>query len=669
MDSTEYLMPLPALEITATTLHALLEAINTAVRTSGYSMVIARSKRTQATGPINRAIIACSMHGQYRSTRKIEDTMRKRPNRVSMRCGCPMQLSAFATDEGLWSFKYQCMHHNHEPVSDASAHKIHRTISTAERQEIVHHAKVGTRPRNMLAALKQKNPSSKVILQDIYNEVARSKRDGLKELNVAEALQQGLQDDAANYFWEMTTDVEGRIENLFLAKTSMIEAFKDHHEVLILDCTYKTNAYQMPLLNIVGVTGANTTLQVAVVFLQSEEEASYQWALRVFKRMKEQHQIPDAVVCFTDQEVALINALEVVFPETPTLLCLWHIMKNVSAYAKKHGMPDVVMTTDAGHSKRIQSLHPGKTESTKFTAFMSSFGRCISVPTEVEFNISLEKMRMLSPVVTQYIESQYLGIWKHKVAACFTRDVVTFGITTTSRGEGSHSAMKSWLSLSKSDIHEFWSKMNLLWKQQHDQYCYIMARAGSTVSSGRQTPFWAAVNRRIHVYPLQEALKQWEKRTEDSICSGQYTKKTGIPCRHSIARLIGAGHILRCAHFHQHWWVRRSTILEQDTAEQQLILPPRTLKDLRAERAAEKRLHQKGKGPTGNRRALSAFELTTSARNCATWESNHSDLTDITAVLEEHETAALASTAPLPVLEQNSEGQAYAAYIGYCYGS
>jgi hypothetical protein len=55
---------------------------------------------------------------------------------------------------------------------------------------------------------------------------------------------------------------------------------------LLLDCTYKTNRFNMPLLNICGVTGNNKTPQFALCFLSSEKEEDYQWALQQFKNCK-----------------------------------------------------------------------------------------------------------------------------------------------------------------------------------------------------------------------------------------------------------------------------------------------------------------------------------------------------------------------------------------------
>ena len=53
-----------------------------------------------------------------------------------------------------------------------------------------------------------------------------------------------------------------------------------------MDCTYKTNKYGMPLLDIVGVTSANSTFYAGFVFLRSERQDSYAFAPRTVEDPK-----------------------------------------------------------------------------------------------------------------------------------------------------------------------------------------------------------------------------------------------------------------------------------------------------------------------------------------------------------------------------------------------
>lgn len=86
-----------------------------------------------------------------------------------------------------------------------------------------------------------------------------------------------------NVFHRYKTDSEGHISHLFVAHPRSLEIFRNHHDLILLDCTYNSNRFKMPLLNMVGVTGMSTTIQVALVLMKTEKEADYVWALTILR--------------------------------------------------------------------------------------------------------------------------------------------------------------------------------------------------------------------------------------------------------------------------------------------------------------------------------------------------------------------------------------------------
>jgi hypothetical protein len=50
---------------------------------------------------------------------------------------------------------------------------------------------------------------------------------------------------------------------------------KSYPDILILDCTYKTNKYKIPLLDIVGIDACQRSFCIAFAFLGGEEEKDY----------------------------------------------------------------------------------------------------------------------------------------------------------------------------------------------------------------------------------------------------------------------------------------------------------------------------------------------------------------------------------------------------------
>jgi transposase-like protein len=90
----------------------------------------------------------------------------------------------------------------------------------------------------------------------------------------------------------------------------------------------------MPLCNIIGLTPQGGTFYVAFGFLSDEREGSFHYILDyltdlyIFLRLQ-----PPAVV-ITDKDDALLNAVHNKWPSTASLICVWHINKNIFSHAK-----------------------------------------------------------------------------------------------------------------------------------------------------------------------------------------------------------------------------------------------------------------------------------------------------------------------------------------------
>ena len=52
-----------------------------------------------------------------------------------------------------------------------------------------------------------------------------------------------------------------------------------------MDCTYKTNIYQMPLYIITRITLINTIYYIRFVFLANKRVEDYQWILQYIKQL------------------------------------------------------------------------------------------------------------------------------------------------------------------------------------------------------------------------------------------------------------------------------------------------------------------------------------------------------------------------------------------------
>jgi hypothetical protein len=123
------------------------------------------------------------------------------------------------------------------------------------------------------------------------------------------------------------TLVDGRLRSLFFASQEQVELMRCYPDVVLIDSTYKTNRYNMPLLHFGGVTPINTFYSAAFAFMSGESEDDYYWVINQFKRLVFFDLQPPR--CFvTDNDKGMRRALSQVF-DVPQILCAWHIQQNV----------------------------------------------------------------------------------------------------------------------------------------------------------------------------------------------------------------------------------------------------------------------------------------------------------------------------------------------------
>jgi hypothetical protein len=101
-----------------------------------------------------------------------------------------------------------------------------------------------------------------------------------------------------------------------------------------MDCTYKTNQYGLPLLDIVGLASTGQTCYIAFAFVQDEKEDSYEIILRCLAEAYDSLDLAYPRTILTDKERALIKAIKTVFPGTKTISCIWHIEMNLLKKAR-----------------------------------------------------------------------------------------------------------------------------------------------------------------------------------------------------------------------------------------------------------------------------------------------------------------------------------------------
>ncbi|KAG6990012.1 PKS-NRPS hybrid synthetase [Fusarium oxysporum f. sp. conglutinans] len=530
------------------------EAINDWARPRGYAFSISKS-RTYANGK-RECVFSCDRGaGRTPSLSGSRETSTRRT-------GC--LFSVLAKEDritGNWLLKHrqgtQFHTHNHEPSLHPTAHPSHRQLSREDQLKVQNLSNAGIVPKKIRSYLREHSDTI-ATQQDIYNCISESKRALAKGQSTIHALADELNKEG---FWSrICLDDKGVVTAVIFAHPDSLLYVKSYPEVLIMDCTYKTNKYKMPLLDIVGIDACQKTFCVAFAFLSGEEEADFNWALTRLRSLFEEHGIGLPSVILTDRQLALMNAISSLtcFPEASLLLCIWHINKAVLSNC----MPAFAKGRD--HTEGIE----------EWREFYRLWQEIAYSKTKEAYNERLQKFRERYEadhlIEVGYIITIWLEPHKEKFVRAWTDQWLHFEQYATSRCEGIHHLVKSDMNSSQADLFEAWRVIKRVITNQLSEIQANQARQQVTTPNIQES---MALYDNIRGWVSHEAILRVEgqrKRllSELPACTGVFSKTTGLPCAHIILPLQQKEECLQISHFHSHWRYRRP-------GSPQLIIQPR----------------------------------------------------------------------------------------------
>ncbi|KNF01467.1 hypothetical protein PSTG_05250 [Puccinia striiformis f. sp. tritici PST-78] len=115
--------------------------------------------------------------------------------------------------------------------------------------------KSNVKPAQMLLQLQTSDNQTLATNKTITNMLQKFQQEDLDSETPIEALVHVLKE--TNWLWEAKTNDSGQIQNLFFAHPGAIHLAHINHHVALLDATYKTDCYKIPLLHIIGQAASN----------------------------------------------------------------------------------------------------------------------------------------------------------------------------------------------------------------------------------------------------------------------------------------------------------------------------------------------------------------------------------------------------------------------------
>ena len=237
-------------------------------------------------------------------------------------------------DGERWEVRVSDPAHNHGPDLHPSTQPAHRKRSEAARKLIKVLQAANLSPKDILNILIKHDPEANYTRVNISNEVTRARHEELDGLTPTQALFVALEvyniedENLENrYIYWYHRDDKEQVDYLFFVHPKSRELLCKHPDVLLIDSTYSTNRYNMPLAYITGHTSQNGSFDIGYAFIAAERTEHYGLLIQHLSQLwRDDLDLFPPQIIITDKEKALKNALRVnsFFSNVPQILCQWY---------------------------------------------------------------------------------------------------------------------------------------------------------------------------------------------------------------------------------------------------------------------------------------------------------------------------------------------------------
>ncbi|KAH1265139.1 Protein FAR1-RELATED SEQUENCE 2 [Glycine max] len=409
------------------------------------------------------------------------------------KCGCPFKLCCKPVVGGEgWMVKLICGVHNHELVKSLVGHPYAGRLTKAEKTLIA----------DMTKSMEH-NANSYMTIKQIYN--ARSAfRSSVRGSDLEMQHLMKLLERDQYIHWHKIKD-EDMVRDIFWCHPNSVKLVNACNLVFLIDNTYKTNWYRLPLLDFVGVTPTRMIFSAGFAYVEGERRDA----------------LPGVIV--TDRDQALMNEVKDVFPECTNLLCNFHINKNVKAKCK---------------SLIAQKI--------AWDYVMDCWGSLTDCPSEQQFNECLKKLKISCapwPMFVDYVKETWIIPHKEKFVSARTNKVMHIGNTTTNRVESAHSSLKRLLQNSIRDLCSVWDAMNNMITLQHIEIKASFETSTHAVGHVFQKTLYRRLLGMVSRYALNQIAAELERvdyaDKNPSSCGCVVRTTLSLPCACELSKYVG----------------------------------------------------------------------------------------------------------------------------------
>ncbi|CAN0916947.1 hypothetical protein LINGRAHAP2_LOCUS30000, partial [Linum grandiflorum] len=217
------------------------------------------------TKEVHRRVYLYCEHGYERKPRKNTDSKKSRQVSKTGKIGCPFQVQVWALRVGASEWKWVLEHgsgfHNHKPERYPEGRRQRNEFTEAEMVDIREMEALCSTPKHIKKLLNDKYKVHHNMRQ-IYNYCMKLRKERLKGMSPSRWTLKAAQD--LHYFVQCSTDDENHISNIFLSHPECIRMLGAWYFVILIDSTYKTDIYNKPLVQLIGVTPVQNNLSLGL---------------------------------------------------------------------------------------------------------------------------------------------------------------------------------------------------------------------------------------------------------------------------------------------------------------------------------------------------------------------------------------------------------------------
>jgi hypothetical protein len=481
--------------------------------------------------------------------------------------GCPFKIKFVRRKveyDDLWGVEIMHGEHNHEATEPRSFPE-HRKLPLDQHEHVTGWRNfIGLTARTIREALVVTADDCLATEKDINNHIAKAHLKELGTHTATQAVCHYLQEKGIRHAKRL--DDDNHLEWLIVLVDKGLETWASCSDVMMMDLTYKTNRFNLKLLEICGITSVGTVFPVAWALMPQESGRAFSWCLGHLKAWMAHYArvISIAVdslfpkVIITDKDASERVGIRDIFPHCQKQLCTLHLTRNLISAIKRHWIGPTSTELESLRVNDLINEDPDEFEADLGPPdlpalpalgdvdFARAWRDLLNAPTPDEFDkvwARIEETYRRQRNLLDYFGDHLLPV-RAQWAKAYTKDYRNYGHTTTSPIEAQHRSGKSFLPDSTATLPTL---VNSLERQQESairRYRDQCARETVRHMNTYRSTLFSEVLGRVSFKSLKLVQKQYNMaysaRLNDpgpqgwSDCSGSFSRQYGLPCKHMI---------------------------------------------------------------------------------------------------------------------------------------